>query len=130
MALAIEHVPSPNYGPRAEGQPVDLLLLHYTGMEPAERSLKWLCDPESGVSSHYFVFEDGRVVRLVEESDRAWHAGRSLWAGETDINSRSIGVEIANPGHQFGYRAFPDAQIGALITLCEGIIGRWPIPPE
>ena len=83
---------------RAAGKPVDMLILHYTGMPSAERALKWLCDPESGVSSHYFVFEDGRIAQLVDEDRRAWHAGKSFWAGETDINSRSIGIEIANPG--------------------------------
>jgi N-acetylmuramoyl-L-alanine amidase len=122
--------PSPNFGPRAAGKPVDILLLHYTGMPSAEGALAWLCDPRSEVSSHYFVFEDGRVVRMVAEQDRAWHAGKSFWAGETDINSRSIGIEIANPGHAFGYRPFPLAQIGALIGLCRGILARHPIPPE
>jgi N-acetylmuramoyl-L-alanine amidase len=121
---------SPNFGPRAAGKPIDILLLHYTGMPSAEGALAWLCDPRSEVSSHYFVFEDGRVVRMVAEEGRAWHAGKSFWAGETDINSRSIGIEIANPGHAFGYRPFPPAQIGALIGLCRGILARHRIPPE
>ena len=128
--LPIDEQPSPNFGRRAAGKPVDILLLHYTGMPTAERALQWLCDPESSVSAHYFVFEDGRLVRLVNEEDRAWHAGKSFWAGETDINSRSIGIEIANPGHEFGYRAFPDRQIEALIRLCRDILSRHPIPPE
>jgi len=128
--LAITTTASPNYGPRAAGKPVDILLLHYTGMPEAERSLAWLCDPGSSVSCHYFVFEDGRIVRLVDEDRRAWHAGKSYWAGETDINSRSIGIEIANPGHEFGYRDFPDAQIDAVIALCRDILARHPIPPE
>jgi N-acetylmuramoyl-L-alanine amidase len=128
--LRIDHQPSPNFGPRVGGGPIDILLFHYTGMEPGERALTWLCDPESGVSSHYFVFEDGRIVQLVDERDRAWHAGKSSWAGETDINSRSIGIELDNPGHEFGYRDFPDAQIEALIGLCRGILERHPIPPE
>ncbi len=127
---AISQVPSPNFGKRAKGKPIDMLILHYTGMANAERALKWLCDPQSGVSSHYFVFEDGRVAQLVEESERAWHAGKSFWAGETDTNSRSIGIEIANPGHQFGYRPFPEVQIEAVIGLCSGILRRHPIPPE
>ena len=93
---------------RGSAAPTDILLLHYTGMPGEERALDWLCDERSGVSSHYFVFEDGRIVQLVDEERRAWHAGVSFWAGETDINSRSIGIEIANPGHEFGYRAFPD----------------------
>jgi N-acetylmuramoyl-L-alanine amidase len=128
--LRIEHHASPNHGERAAGKPVDILLLHYTGMISDERALKWLCDPESGVSSHYFVFEDGRVFQLVEEGRRAWHAGKSFWAGETDINSRSIGIEVANPGHEFGYRPFPDAQIVAVIALCRDILARNSIPPE
>jgi N-acetylmuramoyl-L-alanine amidase len=127
---AIEHRLSPNFGPRAEGKAIDILLLHYTGMASEERAVRWLCDPGSSVSSHYFIFEDGRIVRLVEETDRAWHAGKSFWAGETDINSRSIGIEIANPGHEFGYRDFPDAQIEAVVGLCADILSRHPIPPE
>ncbi len=107
-----------------------MLILHYTGMESEERALRWLCDPESAVSAHYFVFEDGRIAGLVDESRRAWHAGKSFWAGETDINSRSIGIEIANPGHEFGYRAFPGAQVAAVIALCRSIVSRHPIPPE
>ncbi len=128
-ALPIEQHPSPHHGRRAAGKPVDILLLHYTGMRSAEAALAWLCDPGSRVSSHYLVFEDGRAVQLVDEGQRAWHAGKSAWAGETDINSRSIGIEIANPGHRFGYRAFPDAQIAALIALCRAILSRHPIPP-
>jgi N-acetylmuramoyl-L-alanine amidase len=92
--------------------------------------LKWLCDPESGVSAHYFVFEDGRIAQLVHEDRRAWHAGKSFWAGETDINSRSIGIEIANPGHEFGYVPFPEAQVAAVIDLCRHILSRHAIAPE
>jgi N-acetylmuramoyl-L-alanine amidase len=121
---------SPNHGPRRPGASVDILLLHYTGMPSAEGALSWLCDPRSGVSSHWFVFEDGRTVQLVPEDRRAHHAGVSFWQGETDINSRSIGIEIANPGHEFGYSDFPDAQVAALIELCRGILSRHPIPPE
>ncbi len=122
--------PSPNHGLRAAGKPVDILLLHYTGMPTEEGALAWLCSAELQVSSHYFVFEDGRVVQLVDESERAWHAGKSFWAGETDINSRSIGIEIANPGHEFGYRGFPRPQIVALVELCKDIFTRHPIPPQ
>jgi len=121
---------SPNHGPRLGGGPIDILLLHYTGMPSAEGALKWLCDPRSKVSSHYLVFEDGRIFRLVDEDRRAHHAGVSAWAGEIDINSRSIGIEIANPGHEYGYRPFPDVQIGAVIALCADILGRHPMPPE
>jgi N-acetylmuramoyl-L-alanine amidase len=130
MSLQIEHQPSPNHGERAPGKPVDMLILHYTGMISDERALKWLTDPESAVSSHYFVFEDGRMARLVEEDRRAWHAGQSFWDGETDINSRSIGIEVANPGHEFGYRPFPKPQIEAVIALCRDILARHTIPPE
>ena len=126
----IEHRPSPNHSVRAAGKPVDILLLHYTGMISDERAIAWLCDPESAVSSHYFVFEDGRIARLVDEGRRAWHAGQSTWAGETDINSHSIGIEVANPGHEFGYRPFPEVQIEATIALCRDILGRHPIPPQ
>ena len=129
LQLPISERPSPNHGLR-KSHPVDILLLHYTGMRSAEAALSWLCDPDSSVSSHYFVFEDGRVVRLVDEARRAHHAGVSCWAGETDINSCSVGIEIANPGHEFGYRPFPDAQIDAVIALSLDILGRHAIPPE
>lgn len=126
--LAIELCPSPNHGERTSG-PTDILLLHYTGMPgTAETALRWLCDPESQVSSHYFVFEDGRVLSLVPEERRAWHAGAANWAGETDINSRSIGIEIANQGHPGGLPDYPEAQIEALLALCRDIVGRHPIP--
>ncbi|WP_421722831.1 N-acetylmuramoyl-L-alanine amidase [Bauldia sp.] len=125
----IEQCPSPNHGPRATGKPVDILLIHYTGMTSGARALEWLCNPKSAVSSHYLVFEDGRTVQLVDEGQRAWHAGRASWAGETDINSRSIGIELVHPGHEHGYRGFAAPQIAALINLCAGILSRNPIPP-
>jgi N-acetylmuramoyl-L-alanine amidase len=99
-------------------------------MLDAQAALKRLCSPDSKVSSHYLVFEDGRIVQCVPESERAWHAGASSWAGETDINSCSIGIEIANPGHDFGYPDFPSRQIAAVIALCRGIIARRGIRPE
>ena len=126
----IEQRPSPNYGPRAADTPVDILLLHYTGMPSEAVALAWLTSRESQVSAHYFVGEDGRVIQMVDESRRAWHAGKSSWAGETDINSRSIGIEIANPGHEFGYRGFPPAQIAAVVALCRDILSRHAIPPQ
>ena len=116
-------VPSPNHDERQGGEP-DMILLHYTGMQSADEALKRLCDPQARVSSHYFVFENGNIVQLVAETRRAWHAGASSWAGETDINSRSIGIEIVNPGHEFGYPDFPRRQIAAVIALCRGIIAR------
>lgn len=126
----IESRPSPNHGARIGGGPIDILLLHYTQMQSGEAALDWLCDPRSSVSSHYLIFEDGRIVGLVDEERRAHHAGVSVWAGETDINSRSIGIEIVNPGHEGGYRPFPGVQIDAVIALCHDIIARHRIPPE
>lgn len=121
--------PSPNYGPRAEG-PIDILLLHYTGMKDTGSALARLCDPAAEVSAHWMINEDGTVLRLVDESLRAWHAGRGFWAGATDINSRSIGIELVNPGHEFGYRAFPPQQMLALMQLSRTILERHPIPPH
>jgi N-acetylmuramoyl-L-alanine amidase len=117
-------VPSPNFDDRKDEKHPDLLLLHYTGMKTGEAALERLCSSESKVSAHYVVFEDGRIVQCVLEHLRAWHAGVSAWAGENDINSRSIGIEIVNPGHEFGYRDFPMRQIAALIVLCRSILKR------
>jgi N-acetylmuramoyl-L-alanine amidase len=111
---------SPNFDARQGGAP-DMILLHYTGMASAAAALARLIDPTAKVSSHYFVHEDGRVLQLVAEAWRAWHAGDALWDGESDINSRSIGVEIVNPGHDFGYPDFPRTQIKAVIALCRDI---------
>ncbi|AXV15726.1 N-acetylmuramoyl-L-alanine amidase [Neorhizobium sp. SOG26] len=122
--------PSPNHGERAGGRQPDMIILHYTGMPTAGQALAWLCNGESQVSSHYFIHEDGRVDQLVPEARRAWHAGKSEWAGETDINSCSIGIEIANPGHPGGLPPFPDAQIQAVIELCRDCGARWKIAPE
>ncbi|ACM27060.1 N-acetylmuramoyl-L-alanine amidase [Agrobacterium sp. SHOUNA12C] len=122
--------PSPNHGEREGGRKPDMILLHYTGMGTAEGALDWLCRAESQVSSHYFVFEDGRVVQLVPEERRAWHAGKSLWRDEADINSLSIGIEIANAGHPGGLPDFPDAQVEAVIELCRDCGQRWAIAPE
>ncbi|WP_313612711.1 N-acetylmuramoyl-L-alanine amidase [Agrobacterium sp.] len=122
--------PSPNHGERADNCSPDMIILHYTGMPSADGALSWLCNPESEVSSHYFVHEDGRVVQLVPEGRRAWHAGKSFWAGATDINSRSIGIEIANPGHVGGLPDFPAEQIRTVIQLCADCGERWSIAPE
>lgn len=122
--------PSPNFGERAGGRTPDIILLHYTGMETADGALKWLCAPESQVSCHYFVHEDGCVEQLVHEADRAWHAGKSFWKGEADINSASIGIEIANAGHPGGLPDFPEKQIAAVIELCRDCGERWQIAPE
>ena len=121
---------SPNHDERADGASVDILLLHYTGMPTGEAALERLCDPEAKVSAHYLIDEAGDVSRLVPEERRAWHAGVAHWAGESDINGRSIGIELVNPGHEFGYRAFPEAQMRALAALANDILLRHPIPPE
>jgi N-acetylmuramoyl-L-alanine amidase len=121
--------PSPNHGERQGGRRVDMILLHYTGMRHADAALELLKAPGSDVSCHYFVHEDGRIIQLVPESRRAWHAGKSSWAGETDINSCSIGIEIVNPGHDHGYPPFPKRQIAAVTTLCRSIQTRHTIPP-
>ena len=116
--------PSSNFDERKDGRPPDMILLHYTGMKTGDEALQRLTTQASKVSSHYVVFEDGRIIQCVPEERRAWHAGESSWAGETDINSRSIGIEIVNPGHEFGYSDFPLRQIAAVISLCKSIITR------
>ena len=121
---------SPNHGERRAGMKPDMLVLHYTGMPDAEAALRHLCWPSSEVSAHYVVLEDGRVIQCVPEARRAWHAGQSSWAGETDINSCSIGIEIANPGHDHGYPDFPRRQIAAVTALCRGIFIRHRIPAD
>ncbi|MGX8013157.1 peptidoglycan recognition protein family protein [Mesorhizobium sp. ORM8.1] len=121
---------SPNFGPRRETLRPDMIVLHYTGMASGAGAEAWLCNPQSEVSSHYLVHEDGRIIQMVREQDRAWHAGKSSWFGRTDINSCSVGIEIANPGHSLGYKAFPKRQIEAVTSLCAGIVGRYLIPAE
>ncbi len=123
----VEHL-SPNHDPRPEGAAVDMLVLHYTGMKTAEEALARLCDPAAKVSAHYTVDRDGRIYRHVPEERRAWHAGVSYWAGEQDINGRSIGIELVNPGHEFGYEPFAERQIAALIDLSHEIFSRHRIP--
>lgn len=122
--------PSPNHGPRLLSGKPDMILLHYTGMPTEDGALDWLCRPESEVSAHYFVRENGEILQLVPEERRAWHAGRSAWAGETDINSAAIGIEIANGGHPAGLPDFPPGQIAAVIELCRNCGERWAIKPE
>ena len=126
----MKEAPSPNFDERAGSRGPDMLVLHYTGMPTFEESLRRMTDPASKVSAHYLVDEGGQVTRLVAEDKRAWHAGVSFWKGETDINSRSIGIEIQNPGHEFGYRVFPEAQIAGVIALCRDILSRHDIPAE
>jgi N-acetylmuramoyl-L-alanine amidase len=118
--------PSPNFDARRA--PPDMVILHYTGMQTGQAAIDRLRDPQARVSAHYVVEEDGRVFRLVPEERRAWHAGKSFWQGETDCNAASIGIEIVNPGHEWGYRAFPDNQVEAVIGLLDGIRSRWEVP--
>jgi len=122
--------PSPNVGERRAGQRPHLLVLHYTGMVSAEKAIDWLAHPESKVSCHYVIDEDGVITQMVAEAKRAWHAGASHWAGESDINSVSIGIEIQNPGHDRGYPEFPRAQMQAIAALCRDIAQRRGIRPE
>jgi len=126
--MRIQDRPSPNHEPRPADAPVDILLLHYTGMISEAAALARLCDPAARVSAHYLIGEDGRVLRLVAEDRRAWHAGVACWAGEADVNSRSIGIELVNPGDEFGYRPFPEPQMDSLVALARDILARHPIP--
>jgi N-acetylmuramoyl-L-alanine amidase len=137
-ALGIRERPSPNHDERSppKGAPhgalwrIDMIVLHYTGMQSAAAALDRLCDPAARVSGHYVVEEDGEIWRLVDEARRAWHAGVSCWAGQGDLNSVSIGVEIVNPGHEWGYRPFPEGQMRAVEALCCDILARRKIPAD
>ena len=122
--------PSPNHGERKGGATPNMLVLHYTGMSDNEAALKLLSSPASDVSAHYVVLQDGYIVQMVAEDRRAWHAGTSSWAGDTDINSCSIGIEIANPGHDHSYPEFPRRQIAAVTALCRSIFTRHTIPAD
>ena len=119
--------PSPNFDDR--GRPVDMIILHYTGMRSGAEALERLRDPAAKVSAHYMIEENGEIYRLVDEAKRAWHAGVSSWKGESDINARSVGIEIVNPGHEFGYRDFRPAQIDALVALMKDIRTRFNVRP-
>ncbi|OYW85410.1 MAG: N-acetylmuramoyl-L-alanine amidase, partial [Hyphomonas sp. 32-62-5] len=130
--MQIEDTPSPNFDARKH--PVSLLVLHYTGMESGDAALARMRDPEAKVSAHYMVWEDGRIARLVPENRRAWHAGVSTWQGLEDLNSRSVGIEIVNGGHDYrapggGLPPYPDAQIAAVIALAREIMAHHAIPP-
>lgn len=121
--MTIIEAPSPNFEPRK--RPPDMIVLHYTGMRTGGEALTRLRDPEAKVSAHYLVEEDGRVFRLAPEERRAWHAGLSSWRGERDVNGASVGIEVVNPGHEFGYRSFPEVQIAAVVELVADIRTRW-----
>lgn len=121
---------SPNFNARAANVTLDYAVVHYTGMRSAKDALARLCDPDSEVSAHYLIDEDGRLVLLVDEKYRAWHAGKSFWRGAADINSASIGIELVNPGHEHGYRPFPAAQIATLVRLLERLFADYNWPPQ
>lgn len=120
--------PSPNFDDRPGGVAPGMLVIHYTGMESCEAALGRLCEPAAKVSAHYVIDEDGTAYALVDEARRAWHAGEAYWRGVRDVNGHAIGVELVNPGHELGYRAFPEAQMAALVELAGGIVARYAIP--
>ena len=122
--------PSPNIERRIDVSRPDILLLHYTGMHSCAKAIGWLANPQSKVSCHYVIDVDGRITQMVAEADRAWHAGAGTWQGHADVNSRSIGIEIHNCGHDQGYPAFPAAQMAAVLALSRDIVSRWSMPPQ
>ncbi|MEX0582269.1 MAG: N-acetylmuramoyl-L-alanine amidase, partial [Sneathiella sp.] len=131
--MALENIlwhPSPNFDERDADTSIDMLVLHYTGMRTAAEALDHLTDETAKVSAHYFIDEDGQVTALVREEHRSWHAGISRWRGQSNINAHSIGIEIVNPGHEFGYRSFPKAQMTAVKALSADIVARHSIPPR
>jgi N-acetylmuramoyl-L-alanine amidase len=128
MTPEIRDRPSPNHGPRDKPARIDMLVLHYTGMPTAAAAVERLCDPSARVSAHFVVEENGVIWRLVAEARRAFHAGVSCWGGEYDLNAVSLGIEIVNPGHEWGYRSFPEAQMGSVERLCRDLISRHSIP--
>ncbi|MBT4935073.1 MAG: N-acetylmuramoyl-L-alanine amidase [Rhodospirillaceae bacterium] len=124
----MKHQPTSNFDERSAEIPIDMLVLHYTGMESAQAAIDRLCDPGTKVSAHYVIDEDGALTQLVGEDCRAWHAGEACWRGDHDINARSIGIELVNPGHEFGLSPFPEKQMQALEKLALNIISRYQIP--
>lgn len=128
--MKIKRLPSPNFNDRTADH-VSMLILHYTDTPTFQKALDIMCDPKRAVSAHYAIDEDGSIIQLVDEKNRAWHAGKSYWRSKTDINSHSIGIEIQNPGHGHGYRHFPAIQMESVLNLCHDILTRHPnIPPE
>ena len=128
MALSIIERPSLNFDSRGQNYVIDMILLHYTGMLSAKEALDRMRNPLSKVSAHYMIDDDGTIIKLVDENDRAWHAGISSWRGNTNINSRSIGIELTNPGHEHGYQNFTVPQMESLVGLGKEILARYPIP--
>lgn len=125
--MEILQSPSPNFDDRPGGREIDMLVLHYTGMKTGDEAFERLCDPVAKVSAHYLVEEDGRILQMVADDKRAWHAGISHWAGEEALNGCSIGIEIVNPGHEWGYRDFPNKQMNSVISLAESLMKRYNI---
>lgn len=134
MSLEIRDTPSPHHDSRREGGAISLIILHYTGTRTAQEAadvyLGRVSDPAGRVAPHYMIDRDGTVYRFVEESRRAWHAGKSFWRGERDMNSVSVGIELVNPGHDGGCPPFPEPQMAALVKVCQDIMGRHGIPPH
>jgi N-acetylmuramoyl-L-alanine amidase len=130
IPIQVRDRPSPNHSRRSAPPRIDMLVLHYTGMTSAAAAIERLCDPDAKVSAHYVVEENGRIWRLVPETRRAFHAGRSCWQGESDLNAVSVGIEIVNPGHEWGYRLFPEMQMTAVERLCQELVARHSIPPH
>lgn len=128
MGVTVQEHPSPNHEPRPAATAIDTLVLHYTGMKTAKAALDRLCDATAKVSAHYLIDEAGQVYALVPEARRAWHAGEACWQGARNVNDRAIGIELVNPGHEFGYRPFPEPQMYALEALLHDILARHPIP--
>jgi N-acetylmuramoyl-L-alanine amidase len=127
--MKITEIPSPNFNERKDGKKPYILMLHYTDSKSTQHAIDLLCDPAREVSAHYVVGDNTEVVRMVPEEARAWHAGKGYWAGETDVNSVSIGIEIQNTGHTFGYTPFPEVQMRTVLELCRDILQRHDIKP-
>ena len=130
MNIEIIQKKSPNFDERPKGTKINSIIIHYTGMKTFEEAYKKLCDKSSKVSSHYLIGRDGRIINLVDEKYRAWHAGVSRWKGIDNLNNNSIGIELENPGHEFGYISFSKKQMDALILLCKEIKKRYDIKAE
>ncbi len=127
--MRIIKTPSPNFSERPEKAKIDTIVLHYTGMKSSKEALRRMCDPATEVSAHYCISEKGDIYQLVEDDSKAWHSGKSFWRGRDNINNYSIGIEIANYGHEWGYRPFEDEQIDSVINLCKSLIEEYDIKP-
>jgi N-acetylmuramoyl-L-alanine amidase len=130
MSIRIVDRPSPNFSARPADAAIDTLILHYTGMQSGQAAIERLCDPAAQVSAHYVIDEDGTIHHLVDEQHKAWHAGVSFWQGDQDLNRVSVGIELVNPGHEWGYRAFPAPQLASCVALARDIVERHAIAPS